>query len=1491
MIEQDIIYNVCKPLLGWVRKMESNFEFLKKDVDSAEFFERAHTAEELYAEGHFSEELITIRTIAENVVKEIMDQKYLVVNDRDTFNDNLKRLRDGRYIREDIIEYLYAIKKSGNVSAHSIASAGKAEGLDNLKRIFLVLTYYYNDVLEIRPKADFMHFIEPIATNYNTAERKLIYIQTEDQSQKPDKNFEGLEKIGDASVVEMEADLSPNSDTLNDAAAKRIDQYMKTANLPYVLQWTELAYRAKDRTWFRDYDVHAILDRSGIKREIHEKEGVEWYEIDLETAKKAIKAYKEGKTSLDQEDLQVKEQETPKQKITLRPEQREAVNKTKVAFKGKDKKMLWNAKMRFGKTITALQLIKEAKYNKVLIMTHRPVVDGGWFKDFNKLGMNEAGYVYGSRKNGHRSVAELEKLGNPYVYFASIQDLRGSTAVGGKVADKNQDVFSVAWDLVIIDEAHEGTKTDLAQNVIDAVLKNNKQTRLLELSGTPFNLLSDYDEDHVFTWDYTMEQQAKEDFELKYPEKHNPYEGLPKVSMYTFEMGQHFTDPKFVSDNYGKYSFNFKEFFRTDENGKFVHEDYVKQFLDNITTPGATNYPFSNRSFRNNLRHTLWILPGIKECNALEELLKEHPVFKEEGYKIVNIVRGDTSDDEEASSGDVERVKNAMKPDPAVTKTITLTVRKMTTGVTIEPWTGVIFLSNTNSAMQYLQAAFRAQTPYSSETFGEKTNCYIFDFAPDRALTVMAESASLATGVGKIQKKEQRQNMANLLNFLPIIGEKGQSMKPYNVDSLLAKIKRAYAEKAVRSGFDDDSIYSDKLFLVGNADLNDFKDLRAIVGTTKEDVLKDIDVNNQGLTEEEYDKAQKSKKKKKNERSEEEQEAIDKLKELKKQRRTLISILRGVSIRIPMMIYGMDIDFDEDVSIRSFVNNVDDVSWEEFMPKGVTKDLFRKFIQYYDADVFIEAGKIIRRQVKELDKADPLERVKKIADIFGTFRNPDKETVLTPWRVVNMHMGKTIGGLVYYDDNYEGTTIDGRDATHWVVSENTDRVYKPDTHILEINSKTGLYPLFVTSSLYWQEFQKMNDQTAGKFSILDEQLIWKKILRENIFLVAKTPMAKQIAIRTLRGYNSDWTVNAEYVENIVDDAKADVNAEAEKIERLFGHMKFDVVIGNPPYQENTKNTSDNPIYHLFMNLGFKLSNLTTFITPARYLFDAGKTPHKWNRQMLNDEHFKIVFYRKNSWEVFPKTDIKGGVSIFVYDKTKKFKPIGTFTEYPLLNSILQKVEVISNEYMNSIGYSQNSFKFTNNLYEDHPELENVQSKGHKYDLKSNVFDKLSCIFSSEKKTASDIGIWGRLNNKRECKFTKRSYITNEYNVDLYKVAISKAYGRGEFGEKMSDPFIVEPGFGLTETFISFGKFKTKNEADDLLKYVRTKFFRTLLGVLKVTQDNTVAKYSKVPLQDFTPNSDIDWTKSIPEIDQQLYKKYGLSEDEINFIETKVQAMD
>lgn len=1465
--------------------MESNFQFLVKDPDTQVLFDTAKDIEDLYAAGKFSNELESIRKIVEYVARQLLDLNYVAMDNRSSFNDCLREIRVKGLAPTDILQDFYNLKGVGNSAAHTLQKYSKSEALDALKKMYDILVWFGGLYMDEKPESE---FVEPKERNLfkTTAERKVIYVQTGEWDR-----YKGSEKVGETTTDDLEINSRPNSDDLRNVANQRVKQYMKTSGVPFTVQWAELAYRKKDHSWFHDYDVHEVLERSGVKKS-KKLEGNEWFDTDVETVKQAIKAVKEGRKSISgplQLDIG---------KIELRPEQKEAVEKTKKAFKKHDK-MLWNAKMRFGKTLSALQLVKEEKYQHVLIMTHRPVVDEGWFEDFNKIGMPNVGYLYGSKNTGG-DINDLLKSGKPYVYFASLQDLRGSQEVGGKQGDKNHEIFDNEWDLVIVDEAHEGTQTDLAQRVTDEVVTEG-HTKLLELSGTPFNILDQYDEDQVYTWDYVMEQQAKLNWDINHPDEPNPYEGLPKVSMYTFEMSRNFKDAQFMNED--KQSFNFKEFFRVNEQGKFVYEAKVKQFLRNITTPDSrTNYPFSTKEFRNSLRHTLWILPGVKEANALEDLMKQDPVFGME-YKIVNVVRnGD--DNGVASESDIDKVNAAMKPDPATTKTITLTVRKMTTGVTIKPWTGVVFLSNTNSAMQYLQAAFRAQTPYSSSTFGEKTNCYIFDFAPDRALTVMAETSQLNTGVGKRTTGVQKDKMAQLLNFLPIIGETGQSMKPFKVDSLLAKIKRVYAEKAVRTGFDDDSLYSDELLMLDNVDLQDFNKLKEIVGTTKaEQKEMKIDINAQGLTDEEYDAANSGERKPKKERTPEEEAALEKMRTLKKQRKTMISILRSISIRIPMMIYGMDIDINEDVDIHKFIDKVDALSWEEFMPEGVSKEIFKKFIKYYDPDVFIEAGRIIRHKTKELDRLDPIDRAEKLALIFGTFRNPDKETVLTPWRVVNMHLGKTIGGYNFYDESYQYTTEKGKKIRTWRKTKYTDQVFNPDAHILEINSKTGLYPLYAALSIYYQEYMDMIEQSGGKFSFEDQLMIWQRVLRENIFVVAKTLMAKTITQRTLAGY-LDMDTNIEFVDHIVEDAKASPKDEAEKIKRKFGNMKFDVVIGNPPYQEvvakketNNGQKAVTNIFQYFQELADSIAQeCATLIYPGkRWIHQSGKGLRKFGYEQINDVHLKKLIYYVNANDVFQDVAISDGISIvlkdykknqpgFEYEYIENGKSYVTQLDNPgkeliMLNpydkEIFEKIDsfikannldVISNSNV----LNRALFKIESDFAEKNPDKVQVLNERNRNSIDYNKSIKL---LTNDKAGKSGRATWF-IADKDVIKVNKQV-------LNKWKVIVSSANAGGQKRDNQIEIIDNHSAFGRSR--IALKAFETKKEAENFFKYATSYVIRyTFL----LTDENITSLAKKVPdLLDYKDsNKFIDYNKNV---DNQLQKLFNITNDQMEYIKDRV----
>lgn len=342
-------------------------------------------------------------------------------------------------------------------------------------------------------------------------------------------------------------------------------------------------------------------------------------------------------------------------------------------------------------------------------------------------------------------------------------------------------------------------------------------------------------------------------------------------------------------------------------------------------------------------------------------------------------------------------------------------------------------------------------------------------------------------------------------------------------------------------------------------------------------------------------------------------------------------------------------------------------------------------------------------------------------------------------------------------------------------------------------------------------------------------------------------------------------------------------------------MKFDFIIGNPPYQEEATGDSNTatPIYNLFMNSSYEISNRVLLITPARFLFNAGYTPKDWNQKMLDDPHFKVVYYNPNSGEVFNGVDIKGGVAITYRDNNKDYGSIETFTRFDELNYIFHHIT----KYDSFISFSDIivtsfAYHFTKLMYDENPLLIGRSSKGHEFDLQSNAFDTFPEIFvESPSEDKEYIRILGRSQNKRCYRYIDRRYVKHVSNLDNYKVFIAKAAGTGLFGEVLPDSIMGYPKDGATVTFSSIGHFDTELEATNCTKYIRTKFARTLLGVLKVTQDLTPSKWKYVPLQDFTNTSDINWSLSISEIDEQLYKKYDLKSQEIEFIEKNVKSME
>ena len=1316
-----------------------------------------------------------------------------------------------------------------------------------------------------------------MATFESSLRPKLIYVFRIN-----DNAHQGALKIGEATATLGDGYFKPNSSLLNKAAKERIDQYTKTAGISYQLLYTEGTMFTDGKghvSSFNDKQVHKVLERSGIKRKSFEKknQGREWYVTDLQTVKRAIAAVKEGRESLD--NGEVTHEQSP---IEFRPEQNMAIDRTIARFK-RGNQMLWNAKMRFGKTLSALEVVLEMEMQRTIILTHRPVVDEGWFEDFQKIFFDQPDYHYGSRTKGEsfQKLEQLARQGDSYVYFASMQDLRGAETVGGKF-DKNADVFAAPWDMLIVDEAHEGTKTDIGQSVIDTLVK--KHTKVLRLSGTPFNLLDDYNEEEIFTWDYVMEQRAKAEWDLTHMGDPNPYESLPAINIYTYDLGS-LLGSEYCDD---EKAFNFREFFRTRDDGTFCHDRDVDRYLGLMCKEGNL-YPYSNDEFRQMFRHTLWVLPGVAAARTLSEKLRRHPVFG--NFQVVNVA-GNGDEDEENEEA-LKMVNKAIGPDPSETYTITLTCGRLTTGVSVKPWTAVFMMSGSfsTSAASYMQTIFRVQTPFTCH--GQmKTNCYAFDFAPDRTLRVLAKVAKVSAKAGK-STDEDRKILGDFLNFCPIISIEGSQMKPYDVKSMMAQLKRAQIEKVVQNGFEDGALYNDELLKLTDVELQDFKDLKGKIGTTKAMAkTADIDVNNQGFTNEEYEEKERLEKKKKRELTPEEKARLEELKQKNNQRQNAISILRGISIRMPLLIYGAELKNEEDeITIDNFTQIVDAASWTEFMPKGVTKDVFRKFKKYYEADIFREAGKRIRSMARAADNLTVEERIERIATIFNTFRNPDKETVLTPWRVVNMHLGDCLGGYCFYDERYERMLELPRHIDNGKVTRD---VYSPDSRVLEINSKSGLYPLFVAYNIYRRRMEEAREK-YGDINRAFAQSLWDTTVEQNIFVICKTPMARSITRRTLVGFRPT-RVNAQYYKDLIDVIKNNPATFVNEVRdgRRFwkandkDHMTFNAIVGNPPYQVmdgGGAGTSAITIYHHFINISKAINpKYISLIVPARW-YAGGKGLDEFRNTMLSDKRLEKIIDYPNPKDCFPTANISGGVCCFLWNR--KYSNKCHFTN--IVNHEIFAEERELNEFEVFVRYNKALSIIRKIVDVTSNYISNIVAARNLYNLDSSVRG------FSGKEQETDIKVY----TSRGVGYIQLESITSGLSsIDSYKLFMGKVLSGhiGETDEKGQVKVIASIFIGsayevCTDSYLVIGPFRIKKEAVNAERYFKTKFLRFLLLQSLVSMNISRNNFRFVPLQDFTSKSDIDWSRSIGEIDAQLYEKYGLERNEIDFIERMIKPME
>lgn len=1331
-----------------------------------------------------------------------------------------------------------------------------------------------------------------------------------------DDKHHGMLKVGDTEFTPTKPvnSYAPDEPALQHEANARIRSWSGTAAAGAELVYCEALIRYNENTQnnetYRDSEVHSVLQQAGFPKVDFDSAndcGREWFKVDLDTVKAAIKATKEFRTYLDTSELPTKDI------YGLREEQAAAVKMTKARFE-KKRDMLWHAKMRFGKTITALNLVKDMGFKRTIIITHRPVVEDSWGSDFYHVFAGEDKYAFLTKihdaeyvldddetnetadKANDARLTQLVKEDQSFVYFASIQDLRGSKIVGGRF-QKNNIVFETDWDLVIIDEAHEGTKTSLGQKVIDCLIKKN--TKRLDLSGTAYNLFDRYTEKgSVYTWDYVMEQEAKRKWPETHPGEKNPYEDMPVMHINTFDLERAIKEKGI--DLAGK-SFSFREFFRTwtgdlskdgqpipdgREIGDFVHPEAVRRFLDLLSiNEECSKFPYVTKDGIAQNAHSLWMVPGVREAAALSKMLKNHPWFGQEALFGIANVAGEGDHDEEKNYGNaLALVRKTIENHPC---SITLSCGRLTTGVTVKEWSSVFMLSGSDStdAKAYMQTIFRVQSAGKINGV-QKRDAYVYDFAPDRTLLVIAASVVGArrgrTGT-VVDDDDQHEAFEDFLEFCPVIAIDGAEFKPFSVESLVSQINRVQIDRALKTGFMDNGIYDISKFRSLQKD--DIDKMNAIFQKLKETKDKSP-LTSAGMADNGIEQGKTGNK---SEKKDDGKKSKGKDKDPKELEKNILEKLRTISIRIPLLFYGGNFEIEEG-RLGKIITGIDQASWDVFMPQNLTKKDFLELVKYYNQQTVIGAGRIIRDKAKKADEMTPTERVIAITDIFSHFHNPSKETVLTPWRVVNMHLSDTLGGWCFYNEQFEENTdeyynrlLQPRFVDRGVPTSNT--FSNPDAQILEINSKSGLYPLYAAYSLYRA---KLGDKEESDF--LPEELLqfWDEAVSQ-IYVLCQTPMAMDITNRTLVGYRSANT-NVKYNKKLLDKLKASVEKPAKEMKKgsYWGkevkEMRFDAIVGNPPYQEmdgGGKGYSAKPVYNYFIDAAKTISpRYISMITPSRW-FSGGKGLDDFRDSSLQDSRMReIVDYVDNEM-LFSGVAIVGGVNYFLWDRAYsgdcKFTSVRgnhrsvmtrSLNEYDVLVrnnesvQLIRRIQEDSSPKMDSVVFARNVFGIPS-------DFRGKETPDEEYTIK---------MYCSEKS-----------NNMTFTYIKDKDVVKEKELIAKYKVIIGKVVPRG--GEVGVDPKIgyraistvqvLYPNSAFTDTYLLLAAFDSENEAVNFAKYMTLRFPRFLLHETYSSMNISKGNFRFVPYLDYS----IQWS------DQQLYEKYKCTEDEIEMINALMRPLE
>lgn len=1194
----------------------------------------------------------------------------------------------------------------------------------------------------------------------------------------------------------------------------------------------------------------------------------------------------------------------------LRPNQKEVVDNFVKAISIGRKNLLMYAVMRFGKSFTSLCCALEIGAKLVLVVSAKADVKDEWKKTVESAG-NFKEYKFLDSDDLLRNYKAIDvsfSQNKKVVLFLTLQDLQGEN-----IKEKHKELFSEQIDLLIVDETHFGAraesfgkilknagynKTDEknlqkindeavdAQTADEQIKKLNASIRL-HLSGTPYRILmgSEFEKEDIISFvqfsDIVAEQEKwdKENLQKDDVEEwDNPYYGFPQMIRFAFNPNKS-SRKKMEALKRSGVSFALSKLFEPKsitldkkkcKHKNFINEKEILELLQVIDGSKADDallgfLDYDKIKYGKMCRHIVMVLPYCASCDAMEELIKTNKTdFKNlNEYQIVNISGLESSKMFKTPNDVKNKIKECEAND---IKTITLTVNRMLTGSTVEQWDTMLYLKDTASPQEYDQSIFRLQNQYirtlsnNKCTIREnlKPQTLLVDFDPNR-LFRMQEQKSLIYNVNteKNGNSKLRERIQDELRISPIIVMNHNKIKKVTATNILEYISEYNNQRSVSDEVLDIpvdlSLLNDENIRKTIESQGEFNSKQGLTIPPNEGEGDDIET---GDTES-GDKNPNVKNDKEKDYSETKSD-----KEIQK-------LENKIKTYYQRILFFSFLTKDEVSSLDDILDVIKSTANERLAKNLlIDKYVLEKVSQYMDPFKRSRLDyKIQNISLLANDKTmSPIDRA---MTSIKRFNRMSESEVVTPAKVCD-------------------------DMINLLPNNSLREIVNKNERFLDIGCKSGEYAVAIYNKLR-RELKFSHDEVKDLIYAIPTSSIAYEFTRkfyEILGLSIENIATNFNAYDLLEIKDKENNIDYEKINNILEQNKKFCNIKLdEKIKVGDNKLKFGAVVGNPPYHENSKDTSDKPIYNYFMEISYRLSNLVCLITPARFLFNAGKTSKKWNKKMLSDAFFKVNKYYQKSSEIFFDVDLKGGLSITTRNLNEKSGPVGTFTLFEELNSVLQKV-THSEGFENILSsiFLQNKFNLTA-LYSSYPNLrELIGSNGKEKRLTTSIFTQLP-IFYDEQISEDYVKILGLIDNKRVFKWIDNRYLESPKNFEKYKIIIPKSNGTGAIGEVLSTPLIGEPLIGYTQSFISIFSLKNEMEAESALKYINSKFTRAMLGTLKVTQDNNKETWANVPMQDFTENSDIDWSKSVHEIDLQLYKKYKLNDDEINFIEKNVQAMN